>query len=412
MQTTEVTSNTPADTQPARKRRSGDDGFAALLVGAQAASVQMNSVSVSDATGLAVQDAGEEPDAQRARIDGETEAARQKESEQSRSDSQQSRADALRQAQDDKPVTQEARATSEKPAGETAPRAQATKIAEPAQPVEQTAKSQAEPEEKPIASANDNPRPQPQTQPAKSDASPKAEVVAVTTAGAARAASADKATATTAAQAIGRTLANSAESVRSPVQAAAAPSAARDQTGSQAPTKSNKPAGQQSAKQQAETTKSSEGPQRSEFLKLIQNLRLNRGQKTSTATLRIEPPELGKMKVDVRMTDDTLHVRVEVGSEHARRVLGERADDLAAALRTHDIKVDRFEVVRVDAGNAQAQFDGHTPQDAHDSSAGNGTNTQPATRGAEASGVDEDETGVVASTSAEIDALALVDVRA
>ena len=100
----------------------------------------------------------------------------------------------------------------------------------------------------------------------------------------------------------------------------------------------------------SENTKkpTSENIRRSEFNRLINQVRLNRGTKTSSATIRLDPPEMGKLKVDVRMVEDVLSVRIETAKPEARQVLQERAGELLAALKEHRIEVDKFEVVHKD----------------------------------------------------------------
>ncbi len=92
----------------------------------------------------------------------------------------------------------------------------------------------------------------------------------------------------------------------------------------------------------------SENIRRSEFNRLINQVRLNRGTRTSSATIRLDPPNMGKLKVDVRMVNDVLSVRIETAKPEARQVLQERADELLAALKEHRIEVDKFEVVHKD----------------------------------------------------------------
>lgn len=101
-----------------------------------------------------------------------------------------------------------------------------------------------------------------------------------------------------------------------------------------------------------------EGPEqtkRSEFENLIKSIRLNRGTKSSSATIRLNPPELGKMKIHAQMSDSVLRVRVEASSSEARHLLNERSSELLNALRERGIDVDRFEVVRPESDRADFQ---------------------------------------------------------
>jgi flagellar hook-length control protein FliK len=92
-----------------------------------------------------------------------------------------------------------------------------------------------------------------------------------------------------------------------------------------------------------------DGPEqtkRSEFESLVKSIRMNRGTKSSSATIRLNPPELGKMKIHAQMSDDVLRVRIEAASSSARHLLTERSSELLAALRERGIDVHRFEVIQ------------------------------------------------------------------
>lgn len=109
---------------------------------------------------------------------------------------------------------------------------------------------------------------------------------------------------------------------------------------------------------QAQGRSTAEGPEqtkRSEFESLVKSIRLNRGTKSSSATIRLNPPELGKMKIHAQMSDDVLRVRVEASSNEARHLLSERSNELLEALRDRGINVDRFEVVRPESARADLQ---------------------------------------------------------
>ena len=93
---------------------------------------------------------------------------------------------------------------------------------------------------------------------------------------------------------------------------------------------------------------------RTEFENLVRNIRLNVGTRSSSATIRLNPPTLGAMRIDVRMVDDSLGVRVEATTQHARELLAGRVSELTAALKEHNIDVQRFEIVTPNEA-------GHTP---------------------------------------------------
>ncbi len=109
---------------------------------------------------------------------------------------------------------------------------------------------------------------------------------------------------------------------------------------------------------QAQGRASTDGPEqtkRSEFENLVKSIRMNRGTKSSSATIRLNPPELGKMKIHAQMSDDVLRVRVEATSSMARNLLTERSGELLAALHERGIEVDRFEVVEPESARTDLQ---------------------------------------------------------
>lgn len=82
----------------------------------------------------------------------------------------------------------------------------------------------------------------------------------------------------------------------------------------------------------------------SKFDQLVRSIRLGPGGRQSSARLLLQPPELGRVQVDIRMEDDQLLVKVRTESAEARELLASRAAQLRAALASHGINVDRFEV--------------------------------------------------------------------
>jgi len=84
---------------------------------------------------------------------------------------------------------------------------------------------------------------------------------------------------------------------------------------------------------------------RTVFDKLVRNLRMNIGAKQSTARIRLQPPELGHVRVDVKMTDSRIDLRVQVESAIARELIGGRMEILRSALRDHGLLAERIELV-------------------------------------------------------------------
>ncbi len=97
----------------------------------------------------------------------------------------------------------------------------------------------------------------------------------------------------------------------------------------------------------------------SPFDKLVRSIRMQGGAKYSSATIRLDPPDLGRMRVDVRMSGDELQISVRTESQEAKQLLMGRVADLRAALEQAGIQIDRYDVsADFDAShNAQAELE-------------------------------------------------------
>ncbi len=83
---------------------------------------------------------------------------------------------------------------------------------------------------------------------------------------------------------------------------------------------------------------------RSEFDQLVRSLRMQIGTRRSSAKIHLDPPELGRLFVDVRLTDGNVQVDIRTETEKARMLLHERAGLLRTALEEAGLHIDRFEV--------------------------------------------------------------------
>lgn len=63
-----------------------------------------------------------------------------------------------------------------------------------------------------------------------------------------------------------------------------------------------------------------------------------------TISLRLDPPSLGSVKVDVSLKDGSLHARINVDSQTVNNMLREHAHDLQLALRKLGLNVDKVTV--------------------------------------------------------------------
>jgi len=81
-------------------------------------------------------------------------------------------------------------------------------------------------------------------------------------------------------------------------------------------------------------------------------------------TLRLDPPELGGLKVAVRMEDGAMNLRVDADSRSAGKLIESRLGDLRDALAAHGIAVDRMQVVvKSDAGGQADTQQRHASHD-------------------------------------------------
>jgi hypothetical protein len=106
---------------------------------------------------------------------------------------------------------------------------------------------------------------------------------------------------------------------------------------------------QAGAKDQSSSSRTAQGKDfeetfRSSFERLVRSIRLSRGPYWSSARLQLHPPELGRMKVELRLSGDTLQIDVLTRTSEARELLYERVAELKAALEQHGLRIERFAV--------------------------------------------------------------------
>lgn len=98
------------------------------------------------------------------------------------------------------------------------------------------------------------------------------------------------------------------------------------------------------------------------FDALVRSIRLQTGSRRSSARMHLNPPELGRVLIDVRMEAERLHVDVRTETAEAARLMHDRAAQLRTALAQSGIIVERFEVdaqpsdVGSDASDANGSF--------------------------------------------------------
>lgn len=85
--------------------------------------------------------------------------------------------------------------------------------------------------------------------------------------------------------------------------------------------------------------------ERTTFDDLVRSIRLKAGAVRSSAQLQLDPPELGRVHVDVRVEGERLEISVRTETSRARDIVSQQASRLAAALQEHGLSIDRFEVL-------------------------------------------------------------------
>lgn len=70
------------------------------------------------------------------------------------------------------------------------------------------------------------------------------------------------------------------------------------------------------------------------------------------ATLKLDPPELGQLRIDIRMHEAGMTLRVDAESAAAAKLIESRLPELKDALSVHGIRVDRSEVIVRNADTA------------------------------------------------------------
>jgi flagellar hook-length control protein FliK len=77
---------------------------------------------------------------------------------------------------------------------------------------------------------------------------------------------------------------------------------------------------------------------------LVRSIRLNVNGQQSTARMRLQPPELGWIRIDTRVEGDRVQMLVQTETHTTSALLRERVAELQVALEQHGLKIDRFEV--------------------------------------------------------------------
>ncbi|UCG16768.1 MAG: flagellar hook-length control protein FliK [Phycisphaerales bacterium] len=94
-------------------------------------------------------------------------------------------------------------------------------------------------------------------------------------------------------------------------------------------------------------------PRQAAFDRLVRFIRMNVGQRESSARLQLTPPELGRVRIDVRLVQQRMELLIQAETRDARNLLASRLDGLRGALANHGVTIDRLELPDPTSDGAQ-----------------------------------------------------------
>lgn len=98
------------------------------------------------------------------------------------------------------------------------------------------------------------------------------------------------------------------------------------------------------SKPYSSTTQQAETTTRSEFDQLVRSIRMKPGLWQSSAKLRLDPPSLGTLNIDVRLVGKKIEIIVKTESLEAAERLSQQVAKLKSALQQQGIFIERFDV--------------------------------------------------------------------
>ncbi len=129
------------------------------------------------------------------------------------------------------------------------------------------------------------------------------------------------------------------ESVHATQPVGPAESARREASGSSRPMHTPKPPPSRSPVAHETTT-----VKRGTFARLVRSIRTQVGPQVSTARLQLLPPELGRVRIDVRVVQQRMELSIQAQTPEARDVLASRLTELRSALAEQGLTLDRCEI--------------------------------------------------------------------
>jgi hypothetical protein len=91
--------------------------------------------------------------------------------------------------------------------------------------------------------------------------------------------------------------------------------------------------------------------------KIMHIIRSNLGRRQSQLTVRLDPPELGKMQVDVKVIDNNLNLSIITETAEAKQMLSSRMETLRNSLEQSGITLSKFEITTKSETAGQNQND-------------------------------------------------------
>lgn len=93
------------------------------------------------------------------------------------------------------------------------------------------------------------------------------------------------------------------------------------------------------------------------FERILRFVKLQTNKEHASATLRLDPPELGRIRVEMDVQAETLRMKIDPQSDLAHRMLSENADTLRRALEASGVRVAELEIRPTPEGQSAAKFD-------------------------------------------------------
>jgi len=143
-----------------------------------------------------------------------------------------------------------------------------------------------------------------------------------------------------------------------------------------------------------------ERPGQANFERLVRSIRTNVTGDRGVARMRLDPPEMGWIRIETRVQGDGVQVFVQTETTAAGELLQGRSGELQAALEQHGLRIDRFELGPPPADD---QTGGPQREGTEQHSAGDESSWAPAGGGADpGTGGQERPQGDLATGPAEV----------